>query len=102
LGLAPKWFQSIYQGEIKGDQPLKLSKRFLFLANFLEDANELWESGEDIRLKSGTWAETDSNGRQLHLEAVALNIEKRHILILQCGQYSYKEKQFILSKSNAI
>ncbi len=102
LGSLPKWFQNIYQGQIAENRPLKLGTRFLFLANFLEDAAELWESDEDIRLKSGTWAETDTNGRQMQLEAVALNIEARHILILQCGQYSYKEKQFILSKSNAM
>ncbi len=102
LGSLPEWFKSIYEREASGKPSLKLSKRFLFLANFLEDAQELWKSEEDIRLKSGAWAETGSSGRQLQLEAIALNIEKRHILILQCGQYSYKEKQFILSKSNAL
>ena len=102
LGTLPEWFHSIYEGKISEGVPLKLSKRFLFLANFLEDARELWNSKEDIRLKSGTWTETGPSGRHLELEAVALNLGPRHILILQCGQYSYKEKQFILSKGNAL
>ncbi len=102
LGRLPEWFHTIYEGKISEGKPLKLSKRFLFLANFLEDAHELWNSEEDIRLKSGTWTEKGPAGREIQLEAVALNLGSRHILIVQCGQYSYKEKKFILSKSNAL
>jgi len=100
IGPQPQWFSEVYGKTIQPIQPVKLAKRFLLLANFLEDAAELWNNGKGFRLKSGTWAEADATGKQLQIEATAFNLQKKHMLILECGQYSYKEKQLMLSKTN--
>ncbi len=101
LGPIPQWFRLLYPEMIDPDRPIKLARKFIFLAHFLEDANTFWDEQAEGRLKSGSWTEVDTHGQEHQLEAAAVNIESKKVLILECGRYSYKEKQFILSSSSA-
>lgn len=96
----PEWFQTIYPEMASESKPFNLARKFLFLANFLEDAAELWSSEDKKRLKSGAWVESDAEGREHQIEATAINLRPKKIIILESSSYSVKEKQLILSKSN--
>ncbi len=100
LNEIPKWFQVIYPEISAAKKPFNLARKFLFLANFLEDAAELWETGDKQRLKSGVWVETDAEGREHQIEAIAINLNNKKIIILESSSYSSKEKQLIFSKRN--
>lgn len=100
VGTFPQWFQSVYPKLSAGTKPFNLAKKFLFLANFLEDAAELWATEDKQRLKSGAWIETDAEGREHQIEATAINLKNQKIIILESNSYSTKEKQLILTKSN--
>lgn len=97
----PDWFRAVYPEISTEQKPLKLARKFLFLANFLEDAADLWKTQDKSRLKSGTWVATDAEGREYQIEATAINLTDKKILLLESGAYSAKEKELILSKSNA-
>ncbi len=101
LGSIPQWFQLLYPEMVDPDRPIKLARKFIFLAHFLEDANTFWDENAEGRLKSGSWTEVDTHGQEHQLEAAAVNMENKKVLILECGRYSYKEKQYILSSSSA-
>jgi len=96
----PQWFQNVYPIVSADGKPFNLARKFLFLANFLEDATELWKSEDTKRLKSGSWVETDAEGQEHQIEATAINLKQKKIIILESSSYSLKEKQLILSKSN--
>lgn len=100
IGQIPEWFNSLYPEMSHLDKQVKLGKKFLFLAYFLADAKEFWQTKSAERLKSGHWIETDSEGREHQIEAMAVNLKDKKILIMESGHYSYKEKQFILSKND--
>lgn len=101
LGPIPKWFQLLYPEMVDPGKPIKLARKFIFLAHFLEDAKIFWDENTGGRLKSGSWTEVDTHGQEHQLEATAVNMDGKKVLVLECGRYSYKEKQFILSSSNA-
>ena len=101
VGPVPGWFQILYPEMTDPDRPIKPGRKFVFLVHFLEDAETFWKENGEGRLKSGTWTEVDAQGREHQLEATAINLKEKKILVLECGRYSYKEKQFILSSSSA-
>ncbi len=101
LGSVPQWFRLLYPEMVDSERPIRPGRKFIFLVHFLEDAETFWKENGKGRLKSGTWTEVDTQGQEYQLEATAINLDDKKILILECGRYSYKEKQFILSSSSA-
>src|SRR6202034_4153306 len=66
---------------------VRLTDRMTFLESFLPDAEESWNSeAEDARAESGAWIETVDGGRELALEASALRLAGRRILLIQNPQ----------------
>lgn len=98
VGEPPAWFLRLFPDALKDERGIKPSRKFPFLANFLIDAEDFWIRGSGERLKSGSWIESDKAGKQYQIEATALALGDRNLLLLESGQYSYKEKQFILEK----
>jgi signal transduction histidine kinase/CheY-like chemotaxis protein/HPt (histidine-containing phosphotransfer) domain-containing protein len=66
----------------------RLTDRMPFLENFLPEAEECWNSAADLdaRVESGLWIETIDGGRELALEASALRLAGRRILLIQNPQ----------------
>lgn len=101
LGPVPQWFRLLYPEMVDPKKPIKPGRKFVFLVHFLEDAEIFWKASDTGRLKSGAWTEVDTKGQEHQLEATAINLNGKKVLLLECGRYSYKEKQFILSSSSA-
>lgn len=101
LGSLPEWFRKLYP-EFKAGKTMALDRRLPFLAHFFSDAQELWKSGKKGRLKSGQWSETDSNGQMYQIEATAVNVEKQQILVLETGNYSKQEKEFLFKSHGTL
>lgn len=102
VGDVPDWFKRFYPGAVPGEKGLRPGNNFLFLNNFLFDAEEFWAAKRTGRLKSGPWLEVDPLGNENALEATAVCSEKRKILLVELGQYSYREKQSIIQKGREL
>lgn len=63
-----------------------------FLSNFIVDAEAFWAQRADQLLRSGVWTETGTSGRDIHLEAIALFLEGRKIILIQSSELSNSEK----------
>jgi hypothetical protein len=50
------------------------------------------------RLKSGVWSEIDTLGNEYHLEASAVCLTKKKILLIELIESAYKEKQTLIQK----
>ena len=62
-----------------------------FLENFLIDADDFWAARASGRLRSGPWTEVGPTGTEFHLEASAVCVGERRILLLESE--GYEEKQ---------
>jgi hypothetical protein len=90
LGAAPEWFRRLSSGD---------SISFPFLDNFLIDAETFWTQGAAGRLKSGLWTEADSLGHETYLEASAVCVGPRKILMIENLTLVHDEKQNVLQKA---
>jgi hypothetical protein len=67
-----------------------------FLENFLIDAESFWASNASGRLRSGLWTETGPMGRDFHMEASAVCVGEKKVLLIENRAVSYTEKQAVL------
>ena len=81
LGHPPDWAKSLWQAS--AGARLKLAEKSPFLENFLVEATRFWDSGPGESPDSGTWTEQDSAGNDFHLEASALWLDGRRVLLVR-------------------
>lgn len=90
LGAPPAWFATLSP---KGDVS------FPFLDNFLVDAEAFWTESAGGRLRSGIWIESDSLGHETPLEASAVCVGARKILLIENQTLVHDEKQSVLQRA---
>jgi len=90
LGAPPEWFRRLSPGE---------SVSFPYLDNFLIDAENFWSGAAAGRLRSGIWTESDALGHETYLEASAVCVGPRKILLIENQTLVHDEKQGVLQKA---
>ena len=98
-GLAPDWCQRLYLEVALGPESLRPGDRFPFLEHFLVDAEHFWLTHSAGHLKSGPWRDLDTSGYEHYLEATAVCLGERKILLLALPEMEYEEKQAIIQKA---
>ena len=99
IGAAPDWFARLYPDAAIRDAILKPQEKFIFLEHFLVDARAFWTGRGEGRLRSGAWVETEESGEALHLEASALCLGSRRVLIVELLRFSYEEVHLLAQKA---
>lgn len=90
LGSPPAWFAALCPtGDVS----------FPFLDNFLVDAEAFWTDAAGGRLKSGIWIESDALGHETPLEASAVCVGTRKILLIENQTLVHDEKQAVLQRA---
>ena len=93
IGHVPSWFFNFYPNAENNRERIFPGRIFPFLDNFLIDADEYWATPRpSTPIKSGLWTELDSSGKPYYLEASALNISDKSILIVILSENYYLEK----------
>ncbi len=93
ISSAPRWFARLFP-EAAQSEAINL-RSSVFLDHFLGDAESFWKSATNGRLRSGPWNETDD----VQLEASALSIGDRNILIIEPFRFDYREVQPLAQKA---
>jgi two-component system, sensor histidine kinase and response regulator len=91
FGAVPFWFVSLYPRVTEQSEGLQVGEQFTFINHFLQDAEKFWQYSDSGRLKSGAWVETDSSGNDCHLEASAICLGDKKILLIEPLRLSYDE-----------
>jgi hypothetical protein len=99
IGGAPYWFLQLCPGADGGPEALTRAVAFPFFENFLEDAEAFWTSNGGGRLKSGLWTETGPLGDEFSLEASAVCLGPRKIVLIENQAIAHDEKQAILQRA---
>ena len=93
VGDCPSWCRDILDLTSPTEKPIALANNSPFLENFLVDAEDFWNSKSEGAVNSGNWIERDKNGREVPLEAFALSLDHKKILILQNLSAHFAEQQ---------
>jgi two-component system, cell cycle sensor histidine kinase and response regulator CckA len=101
-GTALDWFVRFCPESADGGEKLDLGKNFVFLENFLIDAEDFWLANASGLLKSGLWIESDSSGNDCAFEATAVSLGDKKILLIKLCWTTYAEKQHIIQKGREL
>ena len=99
IGGITDWFVNLFHESELNIENIQLEKNFLFLENFLIDADEFWLNNKSGFLKSGPWVETDINGKETYLESTVFNLENKNILLIELSRTPLKDKHTVLQKA---
>ncbi|WP_299407401.1 bifunctional diguanylate cyclase/phosphodiesterase [Acaryochloris sp. IP29b_bin.148] len=98
IGQIPSWYQSLVRSEPFDPATIQITNTFPFLTYFLEDALQFWQVRQSSLIKSGLWIEVDESGTEIPLEALAINIVDRKILLISLSQTTYTEKSVLIQQ----
>ncbi len=94
-----KRFFSIYPESFENQESLLPQHKFTFIENFLIDAENIWNKIESkSREFSGPWIEQDTHGKDVTLEAMALNWDGHKLLFIEIQDEHYLQHQQFLQK----
>jgi hypothetical protein len=96
LGRVPDWFARFRPEARSGSGAFSDALGSPFLENFLVDAETFWASNASGRVKSGLWTEAGPLGTDFHLEASAVCVGERKILLIEYRAIAHKEMQNML------
>ncbi|MGE3539292.1 MAG: sensor histidine kinase [Candidatus Tectimicrobiota bacterium] len=99
VGPAPDWFKHYHPDVTLGQGNLHPGDWFPFLDNFLIDAETFWHTQSSGQTKSGPWGERDRFGHEHFLEASAVCLGERKILLLAFPKMEYEEKLSIIQRA---
>lgn len=86
VGIAPPQLSRIYPELFQRPDQLYPGRRFSFLDNFLIDAEAFWESHTTGRLRSGNWQPEEYPDGGVYLEASAVSVGERKLLLIRIRQ----------------
>lgn len=96
VGTPPGWFGWLYPEAGDNLTDLNFHSTSPFLENFLIDAEQFWRENRAGQLKSGSWEEKGASGKQDHLEATALCLGERKILLIELLGLAHEERRRLL------
>lgn len=99
VGQMPVWLQEFQPDLQEQTSAIELSTLFPFLEYFLVDAEALWATTPQQRLKSGLWFEQNQAGQILYLEASALQIGTQKIVLIEAQEDHALEKITLIQKA---
>jgi len=103
VGDCPSWCRDILELTSQTEELIPLAANSPFLENFLVDAEVFWNSKAEGAVNSGNWVDRDKNGREVPLEAFALSLDNKRILILQnLSAHLAEQQQWFQTARNSL
>lgn len=100
LGTIPSWLNVFLPAKKQKVLIINPAQIFPFIENFLIEAERFWKMDLSGRIKSGLWIESGKEGSELRLEATALVIEGRKLLLIEfLDSVEFDERMQLFQKS---
>ncbi|MCI0411612.1 hypothetical protein L0222_02290 [bacterium] len=94
----PQWFLDFFPDAHAPETAVDLESRSPFLGEFISRSAELWNTGQEGSIESGSWTETDAKGKDRTLHAIAVCLSGRKILLIEPAKVPVEEAQVLLQK----
>jgi hypothetical protein len=101
IGTAPEWFKRFRPESSSAPESIHDALGSPFLESFLIDADDFWKHRGPGRLRSGLWTEIGAMGTEFQLEASAVCVGSRRILLLEIQTLVHEEKQAVLQRARS-
>ncbi len=88
----PAWLSRFFDPRTAVGDSIAPGDRFPFLENFLFDAEDFWAGSTEGRIRSGSWIEEDPSGTEWALEATAVVLDDRKVLLLSFLGRAHEER----------
>jgi len=92
VGSPPEWFLRAFGAQTAAGSRFIPADASPFLENFLAEAERVWAGDGTGRAESGEWIERGADGEEVALEAEALVLQGRRILLVVNQQRRFDEK----------
>jgi len=96
IGKPPDWCARFRPEVVSGSGTSSDALGSPFLENFLVDADSFWASNASGRVQSGLWTEAGPQGTDFHMEASAVCVGDRKILLIEYRAVAAREMQNLL------
>lgn len=98
LARPPQWLAQFALNP-KEPEHIRPQDYFPFLDNFLLDAEDFWGKQLEGVLRSGPWVQQRGDDQEIPLEAMAVRLADRKILLVQQLEQNYLERRDLLQKA---
>ena len=102
LGEAPPWLRHLWPAAVATREHLHPETRFIYLEHFYDETDPLWAQDEEDPITSEMWTEVDAMGHEWLLEATALKLEGRSLLLLKFPTIAPENYREVLQKSREL
>lgn len=101
-GECPSWCTVLGAAPLTADVPFVVEDVFPFLDIFLPDAERLWGAELPGTISSDFWTEVGGGDEEVHLEATALRVGSRNLLVLTRNERLFAQKQLVLQRAREL
>ena len=103
MGRPPVFLTEILGEPATSTDLVRLGDAMPFLENFLFDAEKFWTSPSKGRVESGMWVERTADGRDISLDATALWLDGKRVLLVRNPQSRYAaDAQFLQTARDSL
>lgn len=104
VGTFPDWCKKLWGLPGGREKTLHLAEQSPFLENFLVDAEGFWNSNRKGAANSPVWIERDLEQKEAPLEAWALRLEGKKVLIVRnlSGTYAQRQQLFQTARDSLL
>ncbi len=96
LSPLPPWLAELWEIPRAAQTEIPVAEKSPFLENFLLDADAFWNSNDQGLCRSEMWIEKSPSGREIPLEAIALQLEGVRFLALHSPEPQFQERVHLL------
>lgn len=83
IGDAPHWLRQLHPKLPTDGTSWHPEHHLFYLSHFIEEAEEIWQEGGSHQLTSDVWTEEDPSGKEWLLEAIAMRLDEKNLLLLK-------------------
>jgi len=96
LSPPPPWLTELWQIPSEGADSIAITEKSPFLQTFLVEADASWNANPQGLCQSEVWMETSPSGREIPVQAIALELQGKRLLALRSPEPEFADRVRLL------
>lgn len=99
INTPPAWIINLLTQKGYQKNAINIIDHFSYLESFVPQAIEFWQSCHEGKMDSQLWIEVDSLGKEHYLQAYAIKIDDKNLMVIGPSDIYVDEKQVLIQKA---